>query len=125
MTWRRCRSYPMIVVAAGCMATRSPRQYRDDTHTLLETRGTKLEACYEQALVGDPGVAGRVTIHFVVQRRTGNVVNVLVDADGSTAPEGLVLCVLQAVDGLRLVPPDSREGRATFVYEFKRLDDPA
>jgi hypothetical protein len=110
-----------IVVLGACATTRSPERYREDTHTLLETRSTKLEECYQKALAADPRVGGRITIHFVVQKGTGNVVNVLIDGAESTAPEPLVLCVLQAVDGLRLNPPDSHEGRATFVYELEPL----
>jgi hypothetical protein len=110
-----------IVVLCACATTRSPERYREDTHTLLETRSTMLEDCYQNALAADPRAAGRVTIHFVVQKGSGNVANVLIDGDASTAPAPLVRCVLRAVDGLRLRPPDSHEGRATFVYDLKPL----
>ena len=42
-----------------------------------------------------------------------------VDAARSNAPAALGQCVVHAVDGLVLAPPDRNEGRATFVYEFK------
>jgi hypothetical protein len=111
----------VAMLVAGCATARTPVRYREDTHTLLETRSTKLTACYTKALASNALLAGRITIHFVVERRTGNVMRVVVDPEMSRAPEALVLCVRDAVDGLRLDPPDRNEGRATFEYRFQPL----
>jgi hypothetical protein len=43
----------------------------------------------------------------------------------TTAPEPLGQCVITAINGLTLDPPDERDGIASFVYEFKAAPAPA
>ena len=108
-----------LVVVSAC-AGRSPAKYRTDTHSLLYARSTSLEACYKNALTKNAGANGTVTVHFVVEAKTGRIVRPTIDTKRTSAPQELMFCVLEAVDGLQLQPPDANEGHATFVYEFKR-----
>ena len=107
------------VALAACTTSRSAKQYRDDTHSLLESRSTPLQACYEKALATTPQLEGNVTIHFVVEKRTGRFKDPTFSTE-PTPPQSLVFCVLEALDGLQLDPADAKEGRATFVYQFTR-----
>lgn len=104
----------------GCAGTkRSQAVYRQDTQAVLETRRDRITTCYDQALETDPKITGMVTVRFVVEKKTGTFRSTTVDPTKSNATEPLVVCVLEAMKGLTLNPPDSNEGRATFVYEFR------
>ncbi len=113
-----------ILALSACATSRSAKRYRDDTHSLLESRSTALQACYEKALASAPQLEGSVTIHFVVEKRTGRFKDPTFATD-PTPPQPLVFCVLGALDGLQLDPPDAKEGRATFVYQFVKPRNPA
>lgn len=116
----------LIASAAACGGTaRGLEAYRDDTGKLLETRNAQLQSCYSDALKTDAKLSGTVTVQFVVEKKTGTVTQPSVDQSKSTAPPVLGDCVVKAVDGLTLAPPDRNEGRATFVYEFKPNPAPA
>jgi hypothetical protein len=110
----------IALFAVGCSGTaRGLEAYRTDTQHLLETRDAQLASCYDAALKADGKAAGTVAITFVVQKKSGQVTNPAIDPTKTTAPQAVSVCVLQAVQGLVLAPPDRNEGRATFVYEFK------
>ena len=121
------------LLAAGLVATtlacggtaRGLEAYRDDTNKLLETRNAQLQTCYNDALKVDGKLSGMVTVQFVVEQKTGAITKPSVDQSKSTAPPALGDCVVKAIDGLTLAPPDRNEGRATFVYEFKPAPAPA
>lgn len=109
-----------IVLLAACSATkRSQTMYRQDTQAVLETRSDRIASCYDKALEANPKIAGLVTVRFVVEKKTGAFVSATVDPTKSNASEALVVCMLEAVKGLALNPPDTNEGRATFVYELQ------
>lgn len=116
----------MIFVAAatlstvtGCsFAARSPDMYRDDTQAVLATRNDAIRACYDGVLKTTPGAGGKVTVTFDVETEGGKFSNVAADAAGTTAPEPVVKCVTDNLQGLSLTPPDARLGKATFVYEL-------
>lgn len=120
-----CACIITLAAVCACATTRSPARYREDTHTLLYKRSSQLETCYAKALATNPNASGTIVVQFSVEARTGNIVKPTVDMQHSTAPQPLAFCVLDAVDGLTLAPPDSREGRATFVYAFGRLPAPS
>lgn len=119
---RAMRNYLFVLLPISTLAcsfhARSPDQYRDDTRALLETRGGKIKDCYRDALEATTETTGTVTVHFTVEKKTGQLTNIRVD-DQSTAGEPLRECVVKALDGLALTPPDARDGVATFLYEFE------
>ena len=115
----------LLSSVAACSGTaRGLEAYRTDTTKLLETRNTQIQGCYEEVLKTDANLAGTVTVRFVVEKQTGMIANPTVEQDKTTAPEVLAQCVVKAVEGLVLAPPDRNEGRATFVYEFKPTPAP-
>jgi hypothetical protein len=108
----------LLSVAAGCeFHARSPEDYRNVTRALIETRTSQIQSCYDAALKTDKGANGTVTVHFFVQEDTGALNNIEA-LPSSTAPEALQQCVVTALEGLVLQPPDARKGDATFSFEF-------
>jgi len=111
---------------AGCsFAARSPDIYRDDTRAVLETKNEQIKTCYDEVLKTNKEAQGKVTVKFTVAKDTGAFSNVAADPAGTTAPEELTKCVLDALQGLALTPGDKSEGLATFVYEFSASAPPA
>jgi hypothetical protein len=105
--------------AVGCsFAMRDANTYRDDTHTLLQSKQGQITQCYDQVLQTNPGAGGTVTVRFVVQEDTGQIVEPAVVPEQSTAPPELGQCVVTAIDGLVLAPADENPGHAMFSYEF-------
>ena len=51
--------------------------------------------------------------------------NVAADPNQSTAPDNLQNCVVKALEGVKLDPPDQREGQATFEWVFRGPEQPA
>ncbi len=105
----------------GCsFVARSPDQYRDDTSNLLASKAPELNACFDNAIKTTPGITGKVTVHFSVERKSGKVLNAVADPARTTAPQPLIDCVTASINGLVLNPPDQRNGDATFEYDFAR-----
>jgi hypothetical protein len=103
-----------LAAITGCSgAVRSSQFYRDDVAKVLETKNGDVKACYDNVLKGDKAAAGSVTVHFMVEVKTGAFKDI--KADG---PPALSSCVSNALGGLTLQPPDINNGDATFVYEF-------
>jgi hypothetical protein len=107
----------LVGTLACSFHARSPEQYRDDTRALLETRGPQIESCYRDALEATNETTGSVIVNFKVQHKSGLLTEVRID-EKSTAAEPLRECVVKALDGLTLSPPDARDGVAVFRYEF-------
>jgi hypothetical protein len=101
--------------SAGCGgAVRTAEPYRDDVAKVLATKNGDVKACYDNLLKGKKDLAGKVTVKFTVEMKTGAFKDVKI-ADG---PPELGTCVSSAVSGLVLSPGDINNGDATFVYEF-------
>ena len=119
------RSLKLAVVTAllcsvGCtFIARDAEGYRTDTRELLDTRSPDIKDCYDVALQTDESVGGTVVINFTVEKKTGKVLNPMLDEGKTDAPPELSQCVLSAIDGMQLDPPDQREGQATFSWNFK------
>jgi hypothetical protein len=108
-----------VFLAAGCsFYARDADAYRKVTREVLETKSQDLKGCYDAQLRSDPKVAGSVVVKFTVQKETGKIINPTLDA-ASTAPDSLRQCVLHAIDGLAIDPPDKRDGAATFRWDFE------
>jgi hypothetical protein len=106
-------------LASGCsFSARDASTYRKDTRALLATKDPDIKSCYDAELKKDPKVGGTVVVKFKVAKDTGKIGDVKVDKD-SSAPKSLSQCVVQAIDGLALQPPDARDGDATFRWEFQ------
>lgn len=107
------------LVAVGCSgAIRTDKPYRDDVAQVLESKNGEVKACYDNLLKNKKDAAGKVTVHFTVEMKTGAFKDVSAVADGTTAPPELQQCVTSALSGLVLNPGDANNGDATFVYEF-------
>lgn len=107
-----------LVTGACSFYARSPEQYRTDTTTLLDSKTAEISTCYDAALKATPGAAGKVTVVFTVEEKTGKISDAKADPGRTTAPQPLIDCVVNALNGLMLAPPDQRKGNATFEYDF-------
>lgn len=108
-----------LLPALGCsLHARSPDEYRDATEALLQTKNADVKLCYDEALKTNKDLAGDVTVHFKVEAETGKLFDLTVDAAKTKAPEQLSQCVVKALTGLALNPPDANLGDATFAYSF-------
>lgn len=105
---------------AGCsFNARSPEDYAKETKRLLKSKEDQIKSCYDEVLKQDKKAKGVVAVTFTVAPKTGAIENAKLDEKKTTAPEAVGKCVLSAMEGLALDPPDAREGVASFEYEFK------
>jgi hypothetical protein len=108
----------LSALVSGCsFYARGADDYRDATRDLLQTRGIQIQGCYNEVLGADRNAKGVVAIHFTMTEKTGALANPEVLPE-STAPAALSDCVVKALVGLVLDPPDQRKGDATFRWEF-------
>jgi hypothetical protein len=119
-------SIPLFLLATlalgGCSGSfhaRGPEDYKQATRALLETRQAEFQACYDNVIKADPNAAGTVSVHFLVEEKTGKITSPKALPE-SSAPAPLQDCVIKGLDGLALDPPDQRKGDATMVFEFAR-----
>ena len=98
---------------------RSAEDYEKETKALLKTKKGELKSCYDEVLKSDSKASGVVAVNFTVEAKTGAIKDVVVDKDATTAPEALGQCVVNAMAGLTLDPPDARTGKASYAYTFK------
>ena len=109
-----------LLLSVGCsFIARDADSYRDVTREFVQTHNTDIKDCYDVALQINESVGGTVVVNFVVEAKTGKVMNPVVDEANSDAPAELSSCVISAIDGLQLDPPDAREGQATFSWKFE------
>jgi hypothetical protein len=109
-----------LVASVGCsFYARDEESYRQVTRELVDTRSGDIKECYDVALQTDEGSGGTVVVNFMVEKKTGKIMNVAVDKAQSNAPAELQQCVVSAIDGLTLDPADAREGQATFTWKFE------
>lgn len=110
----------LAALSAGCsFAARSPEMYAADTQKVLESKTADIKKCYDDALKTKQDLVGRVTVKFTVKNETGELTGVQLDPANTNAPEPLPGCVVAALQGLKLNPPDEKEGLATFSWEFQ------
>lgn len=115
---RRVLAVASLVGLFGCQfVARSPEEYRDATRQILESRSSQIQGCYDEVLKTDRNAKGSVVLHFTVTEETGVITGAEVLPE-STAPSALSQCIVKAVEGLALNPPDQRKGDATFAWAF-------
>lgn len=116
-----------LMFGAGCSAqfiVRSPEEYRDATKAVLDAKADAIRSCYDGVLKSSPGASGTVQVHFVVARETGKITSPKAVAGKSTASAEVQQCVVDALDGLVLAPPDKLDGDATFTWDFQAPPPP-
>ena len=112
--------FGLFAFTSGCeFHARSADDYRKDTRALLEGRNGDIKGCYDAELKKDPKVGGKVVVKFTVKKETGEIEGVKVVEKKSDAPASLSQCVVNALTGLKLDPPDERDGNAQFQWEFQ------
>ena len=116
----------VAALAAGCsFAARSPEDYAKETQKILESKSGDIKKCYDAALKTNQKLSGKVTVKFTVTAETGELTSVAVDPANTTAAEPLPGCVTTALAGLKLAPPDARDGLATYAWDFQAAGAPA
>jgi hypothetical protein len=105
--------------SACSFLARDTETYERDTSSLLDTRSSQLQACYDQELARNPDMAGKLTVTFTVEKQTGKMTALAWDKSRTTVSETLATCVISALEGLELSEPDQRDGVATFSYTFR------
>ena len=116
---------PMVAACAG--TARSPQAYRADTQRVLATRNEQIKRCYDKLLASEVGIghiSGTITVHFVVEKETGAFTKAAIAPEATRARDPLVWCVLEALGGLKLDPPDENEGHAAFRYDLRPVRVP-
>lgn len=106
-------------LAWGCSYyARSAEDYQQETTKLLAAKSDELKACYDDLLARKKNAGGVVAVDFTVEAKTGKILDPKIDKEKTTAQKKLQQCVLTAMEGLALDPPDQRTGVASFSYEF-------
>ncbi|WP_181234563.1 hypothetical protein [Enhygromyxa salina] len=105
---------------SGCvMWMRDADFYSAELTELLETHDEVIEACYDRYLAEhDPKAAGQVVVAFDVTKRTGELTNITLDDQQSTAPEPLAACVTDQIAQMPLDPPDAKPAHAQITWVF-------
>ena len=112
---------PLASVACGG-AIRVGDAYRDDTAKLLTAQANpRIHDCFDGMVKSTPGpksLQGTTTVHFIVAGDTGIITNATVVPESTTAQPPVAQCVVAALNGLKLDPPDGVDGDATYTWEF-------
>ena len=115
---------PLLALAAvGCGgAIRVGDAYRDDTAKLITAQANpRIHDCFDGMVKTTPGpksLQGTTTVHFIVAKETGIITNATVVPESTTAQPPVAQCVVAALQGLKLDPPDGVDGDATYTWEF-------
>lgn len=112
---------PLASIACGG-AIRIGDAYRDDTMKLVQAQANpKIQQCFQGVVRSTPtpkSLEGTTTVSFVVAKETGIVGNAAIVPGATTTQDPVNQCVLGAINGLKLDPPDNVEGDATFAWQF-------
>lgn len=113
-------AFAVTLSSSACsFLARDTTTYERDTSSLLDTRSGQLQTCYDQEIARSPEMAGKLTITFTVEKKTGKITQLSWDKNRTTVNETLATCVITALEGLELSEPDQRDGQATFSYTFR------
>jgi len=116
-----CLLAPLAAIGCGG-AIRVGDAYRDDTAKLLTAQANpRIHDCFDGMVKTTPGpkaLQGTTTVHFIVAKDTGVITNATVVPESTTAQPPVAQCVVSALQGLKLDPPDGVDGDATYTWEF-------
>lgn len=99
-----------------------PSLSREDIENAIEEVKPKVAACFEQALKGDPSLAGRVIVEFEIEAKDGEGIVTRGEVpEAETFSPIFEACVLRQVAGVRFPVPEA-DGKVTVRYPF--LFDP-
>ncbi|NVB40783.1 hypothetical protein G6O69_23285 [Pseudenhygromyxa sp. WMMC2535] len=108
-----------LLLGACVKWQREPDFYADTLTDLLESRSDAVAACYDGYLEAvDPAAQGALTVSFEVERNTGALTGITVDAGATEVPEALAACVTEELASLTLSPPDVNTADARFTWVF-------
>jgi hypothetical protein len=118
-----CLALLAPLASIGCGgAIRVGDAYRDDTAKLLTAQANpRIHDCFDGMVKSTPGaksLQGTTTVHFIVAKDTGIITNAAVVPESTTAQPPVAQCVVSALQGLKLDPPDGVDGDATYTWEF-------
>jgi hypothetical protein len=102
----------LALATSACIA-RGPDDYRAVTRSLVDTKKADIEDCFG-------GQKGKVVVNFTVEKKTGKIMNPVVDEKKSTASPEVGTCVATKIDGLGIEQPDMRDGAATFTWNYDK-----
>ena len=113
----------LALTAVGCGgAIRLGDAYRDDTAKLITAQANpRIHDCFDGMVKTTPGpksLQGTTTVHFTVAKESGLITDPTVVPESTTAQPPVVQCVVSALQGLKLDPPDGVDGDATYTWEF-------
>lgn len=108
-----------LSLSACSFHARDAESYRKVTREVLETRNPDIKSCYDKALEKDPKAEGTVVVTMTVEKDTGVIKDVELDKKASEGDKQLRACVVDALSGLKIDPPDARDGKATFTWNFE------
>jgi hypothetical protein len=112
---------PLASVACGG-AIRAGDAYRDDTVKLVQAQANpRIQQCFQALVRSVPApksLEGTTTVSFVVAPDTGIVGSPAIVPGATTTQDPVNQCVLASLAGLKLDPPDTVEGDATFAWQF-------
>lgn len=112
----------LVLVSAlslGCsFAARNPKSYSEDVESVISARKKEIKKCYDALLDKDEKAGGIVAVKFKVEAKSGEIKDVKVDEKKTTASKEVAACLVDNMGGLKIDPPDQREGHASFQFEF-------
>jgi hypothetical protein len=90
---------------------------KDLIRTVVRTHVGEIRSCYEQGLIADPQLAGRVSVRFTIDARGMVSEASVVSSTLPTAAEPVAACIVGALKAWRFpVPPASTD--AVVIYPF-------
>ena len=96
----------------GCTATVHGRLPPEAVQRVVRQSFGRFRLCYEDGLRRDPGLEGRVSVKFVIDRKGG--VAMAADAGSEFRDESVVACVVRGFQALSFPQPEG--GIVTVVY---------
>jgi hypothetical protein len=96
----------------GCTATVHGRLPPEAVQRVVRQSFGRFRLCYEDGLRRDPGLEGRVSVRFVIDRQGG--VAMAADAGSDLRDESVVACVVRGFQALSFPQPEG--GIVTVVY---------